>query len=358
MSMVEIIKNNEKVYNGSRDLKYLFCEKEGSSKLIISFPFMTPPGINKYAYVKILKDVKAHKLFILDNFGSQGCYLLGQNKDFSVEKSVMSLINTYLKIYDIKREDVIVQGSSKGGWISLYYGIKYGFGNVIVGAPQTRLGYFLIKHKNIVSYKKIADFISGGHEEEDMKYLDSLLYDLHPEENFPNIYIHIGEGDYHYQDHIKPFLKELDKFNINYSLDVGKGESHNDISFFYPNYLLKTLNFIDPNFTDQALYVRSWDPSFNMVNVSINKKIKVKFNKPIKIGNNFIELKNINGTVIPIRKSINGNTLTITPASALTKNTKYNIIIHTGSLINRAGGSIALSTAFFTTETATPNYCI
>ncbi len=349
MSMVELIKSKEKIYNDEKDIYYLFCENKGSDKLIISFPFMTDPGINRYAYVRKLKNIKAHKLFILDKFDSQGCYLIGENKDLSVENSVISLIKYYLKIYNIKFENVIVHGSSKGGWISLYYGIKYGFGYVIAGAPQTRLGYFLVKHRYLPSLKKIADFISGGHENEDMEYLDNLLFNILPNKTSPNIYIHIGIDDYHYQDHIKPFLKVLDKLDIDYCLDIGKNETHNDISLSYPDYLLKILNSIDTKLTDNSMYVTSWDPTLNELDVHVNKKLKVKFNKPIKKSNNFIELKDDNNTVIPIKKSIKHNTLTITPESTLDKNTKYQLIIHSESLLNSNGESIDLSTIYFTT---------
>jgi len=146
---------------------------------------------------KNIKDVNAHRIFVLDNFGFRGCYLIGQNRDFSVQKAVMSLINTYLEKYDLKMENVILHGSSKGGWMALYYGIKYGFGHVITGGPQIRLGDFLVHNEFDTSLLKVADFISGGHEEDDVEYLNSLLYDLlSSSEKFPHIYIHVGEGDF------------------------------------------------------------------------------------------------------------------------------------------------------------------
>lgn len=256
MGLVEIIKSTEKVHKAGKDIKYLFCEKKGSDKLIVTFPgFNSEVGAFRYRYVRTLKDVNAHRLFFLDEFGTRGCYLLGKNRDFSIETSVMSVINSIAKKYDIKIENIILQGSSKGGWMALYYGIKYRFGHVIAGGPQTKMGDFLMHDVKIVpgeelhffSKVKVADFIAGGHEKEDLEYLDNLLFNLlyDSPDNFPDIHIHVGKGDFHYEIHILPFIEELDKNHIKYQLDIEEYEEHNDLAFYYPKYLLKTLKSID-----------------------------------------------------------------------------------------------------------------
>lgn len=276
MGLVEIIKSKEKVHNAGRDLKYLLCEKEGADKLIISFPgFNTKTGAFRYRYVRTLKDVNAHRLFLLDEFGTRGCYLIGKDRDFSIETTVMSLINTIVKKYNIKIENVILQGSSKGGWIALYYGIKYRFGHVIVGGPQTKMGDFLIYEVEIVPDEKIhffskvlvADYIAGGHGKEDIEYLDSLLFNLlyDSPENFPEIYIHVGKGDFHFERHILPFTEELDKNHIKYHLDIEDYDEHNDLAFYYPDYLLRTLQHID-----YKLYEEIPDKNLNKDNNQTN----------------------------------------------------------------------------------------
>jgi len=253
--MTEIIKNNEQVHKAEKEIKYLFFEGEDSDKLIVTFPGFTNAGRFEYRYVRTLKDVNAHRIFVLDNFGFRGCYLIGQNRDFSVQKAVMSLINTYLEKYDLKMENVILHGSSKGGWMALYYGIKYGFGHVITGGPQIRLGDFLVHNEFDTSLLKVADFISGGHEEDDVEYLNSLLYDLlSSSEKFPHIYIHVGEGDFHYEKHIKPFINELDKRNIDYQLDIQEYEIHNALALYYPEYLLETISNIDNKMFNNDIY--------------------------------------------------------------------------------------------------------
>ena len=77
LEITKIIQNNEKVHKAEEDIKYLFCEKYGSDKLIITFPGFSDAGNFRYRYIRTLKDVNAHRLFILDDFGFRGCYLLG-----------------------------------------------------------------------------------------------------------------------------------------------------------------------------------------------------------------------------------------------------------------------------------------
>ena len=97
--------------------------------------------------------------------------------------------------------------------------------------------------------------------------------------------------------------------------------------------------------------VNSTYPTNNAVSVPVNNVITVTFSEPVKTGNGYIELKNSNGTAIPFTKTIKGNTLTITPSN-LTNGAKYTAIIHTGSVTDLAGNTVALYSTSFTTSTA------
>ena len=64
-----------------------------------------------------------------------------------------------------------------------------------------------------------------------------------------------------------------------------------------------------------------------------------------------IELKKSNGTVVPFTTSINGNSLTITPAQLLANDTKYTLTLHTGSITDLAGNPLVLWSSSFITST-------
>jgi outer membrane protein assembly factor BamB/methionine-rich copper-binding protein CopC len=93
------------------------------------------------------------------------------------------------------------------------------------------------------------------------------------------------------------------------------------------------------------------DPANNAVNIARNKIIKVVFSEAIKASGNFwIELKDTSGNQVNIQKSIGTRVLTINHTAQLKANTKYNLILHTGSVTDKAGNPLAAKTISFITR--------
>ncbi|MFD2627856.1 hypothetical protein [Oceanobacillus kapialis] len=238
----------EKEYTKSkRKLHYLFQKAENNNKDLIvifsAFPKKGQPPV--YNYIRKLLPVDSNKLFILDEYGPSASYYLGGNRDFSLEDSVISLIKDVCLENAINFANVTSMGSSKGGFASLYFGIKYGFGNIVAAAPQIYMGNFVFGvHPNV------AEYISGGLTESDKEYLNDLLPKvLKKSSHKPKIHLHVGKGDHHYKGHILPFIKLLDDKNINYDLDLQDYQAHDEVGAYFPDYLysvfkdkLKTVN--------------------------------------------------------------------------------------------------------------------
>ena len=92
--------------------------------------------------------------------------------------------------------------------------------------------------------------------------------------------------------------------------------------------------------------VTAIDPVNNGV-VLNSKIINIKFNEPIKNGNNLIVLKSSSGALKSTKNTVNGKTLIITPKTSLVKGAKYQLLIHSGSVKDLAGNSInGFSTSF------------
>jgi len=102
--------------------------------------------------------------------------------------------------------------------------------------------------------------------------------------------------------------------------------------------------------------ITGMDPVHNAVNVPRDKVITVTFNEPIKAGSNWFELKSSNGTNIPITTSIKDNKLIISPSTLLAPGTKYTVILHTDSVSDSVGNSLALIGKCFTTLYPRPVY--
>jgi hypothetical protein len=183
----------------------------GSRHLCVVFAGMRREP--KYTYVRTLAPVRAHRLFVLDDygphlpeFGYPGCYYLGRDREFSFEASVSALLNKVGSDLGVAGVDRIACGSSKGGWAALYYGFKYGFGHVVVGAPQTRL-------------------LSSTHAR-------------------PRVHLHVGERERHREQHVEPLLAVLETMGVCYSVDLGDYDTHQQLRDYFPPYLLRTVGEI------------------------------------------------------------------------------------------------------------------
>ncbi|GIQ62159.1 hypothetical protein PACILC2_07270 [Paenibacillus cisolokensis] len=164
--------------------------------------------------------------------------------------SVVSLITKIANELGVLHENIICAGSSKGGFASLYFGIKYSFGYVISGGAQTRLGEYLAYQPAETKY--ILSFITGNFEE-GRKYLNNLLFDVvRSSQRQPKIYIHVGKGDHHYKGHIIPLTNLFDELNIEYELDVADYQEHAQLGEFFAPYLKEKMEKILNN-TDVTL---------------------------------------------------------------------------------------------------------
>ncbi|MEG2787793.1 MAG: hypothetical protein RR942_08225, partial [Romboutsia sp.] len=155
--------------------------------------------------MRSIQDINVNKLFILDNYGydQRGCWYLGENLDFNVEYSVKELISHIQTEYNIEYRNIITCGSSKGGFASVYYGIKYKFGHVIVGAPQILLYNYISKFENILKSMENSKYDTKS-------ILNNIIIDLDIC-NYTRFYIYCGKKDAHLKEHVMYLLNKIDK---------------------------------------------------------------------------------------------------------------------------------------------------
>jgi len=229
----------EAVFKGETEVKYLFQKSINPSKtLIVVFSaFGTKGQPPTYNYVRTLEGYNCNKLYILDDFGCRASYYLCENRNFHIERSVISLINKIIHENDINQ--VISCGSSKGGYAAIYYGIKYNFDSVIAGSPQYLLGTYLFDGGPL---SDVSSFISGGSEEQDKVFMDTIMKHMIRDSNSSaTVNVHVGRGEYHYNIHVKPLIEELGKKRIKYDLDLGNYTKHSDVAKHFPVYLKKRI---------------------------------------------------------------------------------------------------------------------
>ena len=204
--------SGEKLFESERPIKYLFQKSYNkTTNLVIIFSAFPAKGSEpRYNFVRTLSEFDCNKLFILDDFGCRASYYLCEKKDFAIERSVISLIRTIIEENQINT--VITAGSSKGGYSALYYGIKYGFDYVIAASPQYYLGDYLLDQTNS---QDVTNFMSGSSGEDDHKFLNEIMPKMIEEtQNKPEIFIHLGKDEPHYENHVKPLIAKLEAMAI------------------------------------------------------------------------------------------------------------------------------------------------
>jgi glutamine amidotransferase-like uncharacterized protein len=121
---------------------------------------------------------------------------------------------------------------------------------------------------------------------------------------------------------------------------------HPELTPKNPGILSKLIAWAAKAAINNSLSVTSASPVNGAVNVAANKIIEITFSKPIKTGTGSITLKNSSEGFIPIKKSISGNTLTITH-SLLSKGDKYTVVLPSGSITDlKDKGMTAYTTSF------------
>ena len=231
--------NNEKIHPSLNPIRYCFNKAKirNKDKLLIVFSAFSQDK-PKYNYMNILSYIDCNKLFILDDYGEKGSYYLGLNGELDIETSTMSLISKIMKENNIEFNNVISIGSSKGGSAALYYGLKYNYGNIIVGSPQYKIGSYL----SDLSIKTYAREIFG-----DISLKNRIKYDnlirLVSNSN-SNIFLLTSEGDNQYSKVLKEFENVSDELNIKLHITKCDIEHHKEIAKVFPKFLIDNLSKI------------------------------------------------------------------------------------------------------------------
>ncbi len=110
------------------------------------------------------------------------------------------------------------------------------------------------------------------------------------------------------------------------------------------NVTADTANQIHPEVT-------AVNPANNTI-ILKSKPIKVTFSETVTTGSNSIQLKK-GKSLVPIKNSISGNSLIITPKSPLKTGVKYNLILNANCVIDQTGNGNSEYSTYFTVSPIT-----
>ncbi|RAR42393.1 hypothetical protein [Paenibacillus sp. MDMC362] len=232
-------------------------KKKDSNKLFIVFSGLdSTPGFTRMSYYGLRDTLDGNVLHIKDNFGAHGCYLLNISGDNQIRNVVLALIREALLQLNISKENLYLVGTSKGGTTALAFGMMLGFGNIIAGEPQIKIGDFLFGKgwETAEYFKSIAYAMLGRIKDEDREPLNNKFEEIIKQygsrfkgnveiltglntlylENHINYFIKYAKEngikdsaisiktldiDKH-DDIVEPFLRKLDEFSLNYTSSI------------------------------------------------------------------------------------------------------------------------------------------
>ena len=200
--------------SGAVPIEYRFSHaRNGNRHLVVVFANFTAP--EEYGWSNgVLDKVRGNILWIRDFFDGANSYYLCKGMDFSLEKSVAALITRVMTDLSLTPDDCTVFGSSKGGSAALYFGLKYGFRNILAAVPQFLIGSYVR-----AGIPGAARLMMGEVSEENVRLLDAVLPKLvrdSPHRD-ANIYLLSSPQDQQYSRQVQPFLSLFrDYTNFNF----------------------------------------------------------------------------------------------------------------------------------------------
>ncbi|MFJ3597405.1 hypothetical protein ACIPRU_12900 [Streptomyces sp. NPDC090126] len=203
--------------SGAYPVHYRFSHAKGGNRhLVVVFANFSAP--DDYGWSNgVLDNVRANILWVRDMFDGKNSYYLCKDMDFELERSVITLISNVMNSLGLTPGQCTMWGGSKGGSAALYFGLKYGFRNIVSIVPMFRIGTSVQKRP------AIADFMMGGHvTEEKIRVLDSVLPELARAgaNSSANLYLLSSPQDENYPVQVEPFLglfQNYENFNFIYS---------------------------------------------------------------------------------------------------------------------------------------------
>lgn len=204
--------------SGAYPVEYRFTHAKGGNRHLVVV-FSNFGVTDDYGWSNgVLNPVRANILWIRDRFRGMRSYYLCEGMDFSLEQSVIAVISKVMNALDLTPDRVTMWGGSKGGSAALYFGMRYGFGNIVSIVPQFLIGTYVQ-----TTHPKTARFMLGeGVPQENVRMVDALIPDLvrSGAGRHANIYLLSSPQDEQYKEQVEPFLglfQGYDNFNFIYS---------------------------------------------------------------------------------------------------------------------------------------------
>lgn len=182
----------------------------------------------EYDFERVGLGFKTNVLWVQDLLDGYAPYYLGRNGKLDFEEAVNILIEEYLLFLGLNKEKCILLGGSKGGFASLYYGVKYNYPNIISSSFTSSIGTQIA-----LRGEEYSKFIMGDEWKDKVQHYnsfleDAVINDMHIDKK---IYLFLSEKDELYLTQQSPIVEKLSKYpNMSLILSDSKLVSkHNQV---------------------------------------------------------------------------------------------------------------------------------
>lgn len=233
-----------RTFEGEKPVHYLLDLPEGKSpdKLAIVFSAMGQLWDFTYNYRSSMRDFPGAVLYIIDDFGDQGSYFLGNGREYAEFRSIQGLIRTVLAQLNLSTSQTIALGSSKGGAGAILHSVTAGLRAVYAGGPQYRIGNFVkTPHPNVLRY------IAGGVSDSDIAWMNAVSKKiLMSGVKSTMINVVVGKKDGHYRHHAVPLVDDARSMGYEVSFLAVPGTPHNELGSAFRKFIASLCIAEDP----------------------------------------------------------------------------------------------------------------
>lgn len=178
--------------------------------LLVIFSGFRPPGTVDFGGSSV-RGLRSNILWLIDDFDGHNAYYLRAFGGRDVTEAVAALIEHFRDELGLLKGQVTLAGFSKGASAAIFYGVRFGYRNVVAAVPQFKIGSYV---ENFWS-KDLASMGGAGAVAE----LDHLLEQAIAEDtdSARNVYLITSPEDDQYTTEALPLaslLQRYDNFNL------------------------------------------------------------------------------------------------------------------------------------------------
>lgn len=268
-------------------LKYIYEPPPSgeSPYLLVNFSSFRPG--RRFVHPQILREAKeanAHKLVVRDERG----YFIGTKQDPTSAEAVVRLLDRFIDRYGIERENVTAAGSSFGGMAALHFGLKCGFGRIIVGTPIVSFGEMASGPDAPSQARAIAKRITGESGDRAREFFDGLVFgEIEKARSRARIEVLTCTEDPYYEQNVPPLVEAVEqKENLDIEVKPAKYGNHRWLGPSFAKFLGERIGSLveESSFEGTIKYIyerpTSGDSPYLIVNFSSYRPGRA-YNRPV-----------------------------------------------------------------------------